>query len=76
MVCCANQLTGLYMRATLALNGLNELNDRKYYKYLEKSSKLISKIVITKSRKFLVQILTLNANFLKLFENAISQPRA
>ena len=63
------------MRATLALNGLNELNDRKYYKYLEKSSKLISKI-ITKSRKFLVQILTLNANFLKLFENAISQPRA
>ena len=40
------------MRATLALNGLNELNDRKYYKYLEKSSKLISKIVITNQENF------------------------
>ena len=24
MICCANQLTGYYMRATLALNGLND----------------------------------------------------
>ena len=25
LICCANQLTGFYMRATLALNGLNTI---------------------------------------------------
>ena len=25
MICCANQLIGFYMRATLALNGLNKM---------------------------------------------------
>ena len=25
-ICCANQLTGFYMRATLALNGLTEID--------------------------------------------------
>ena len=25
MICCANQLTGFYMRATLALNGLMKI---------------------------------------------------
>ena len=27
MICCANQLTGFYMRATLALNGLRHTDD-------------------------------------------------
>ena len=28
LICCANQLTGLYMTATLTLNGLIEYNVR------------------------------------------------
>ena len=33
LICCADQLTGFYMRATLALNRLNSLNETQtHYK--------------------------------------------
>ena len=31
-ICCANQLTDFYMRATLALNGLSKVSGLPYYR--------------------------------------------
>ena len=51
LICCTNQLTGLYMTATLAFTGLNknyyegfiqETNKKLYIKYRENKIKLMS----------------------------------
>ena len=44
MICSANQLTGFYMRATLALNGLNQL-----YSNIQKKKKKNQNIQIQKN---------------------------